>query len=125
MTAAEYQAYLKAQAKTGKKFGNKPVTVDGIYFQSTWEAEYYGQCKMEIKAGLLKAVHCQYTFKFIVNGILITTYRADFVRVYPDGRKEVIDTKSDVTEILPEFKIKGQLMKAIYNIPVIVKKKGK
>lgn len=105
------------------KFRNQPQTIDGIYFPSKWEAEYYGQCKLRVKAGNLAKFEVHVKFPLMVNGELICTYEADFVLYFPDGSFQVVDTKSEATEGLSTFKIKKKLMWAIHKIKVVVVKK--
>ncbi len=103
---------------TRLKFGNVPSVIDGIRFDSKKEAEYYGKLKMRLRAGELSRIACHVPYPLIVNGKLITTYEADFVLYFADGRQIVQDVKGKATEGLPVFKIKRALMLAIHNIHV-------
>ena len=97
------------------KFGNKPVTIDGILFQSTLEGNYYTQLKLRVRAGDIVSFDMQVPYVFTINGVKVSTYRADFVVTWPDGRITVEDTKGVET---PDFKIKKNLMLALYGIEV-------
>ena len=100
------------------KYGNIPKEVDGIWFQSTKEAEYYGKLKILQRAGQIDKFKRQVAYKLTVNGVLICKYIADFVVWWPGGKVEVIDVKGEATARLPLFKIKSNLMKACHGIVI-------
>jgi len=52
------------------------------------------------------------------DGERAVTYVADFVVTYSDGRKEVIDVKSEMTKKLPVYILKRKLMRYIHNIQI-------
>lgn len=125
-TPEQYKAHQAQRAAgedqgTRNKYGNEPVIVDGILFQSKKEAKYYGQCKMRKIAGNILKFEMQKTYDLVVNGVLICQYRADFILWNFDGTKTVIDVKSKATEELPVFKIKKALMLAIHGIEIIIR----
>lgn len=109
----------EALRQARQKYGNLRVEVDGIKFQSHKEAKYYGLCKIRVAARDLIKFERQVNYDLAVNGIHITTYRADFVLYYPDGRIEVVDVKSHITAEIPLYKIKKALMKAILGITIL------
>lgn len=122
-TPEQYQAYyrqeqLKMNNVPKLKYGNMPTVIDGIRFDSKKESQYYGRCKMLLKAGEIKKIECHVAFPLIVNGIKICDYEADFVLYYPDGSFRVKDVKSAATEGLAVFRLKKALMLAIHNINV-------
>lgn len=93
--------------------------VDGLYFHSTKESEYYGTLKLRMKNGELKNFRRQVRFKIEINGVKITTYVCDFIEYYWDGTRRVIDVKSDFTRKLEMYRIKKRLMQVLYNIKII------
>lgn len=104
------------QPKKPNKYRNKPVIIDGIRFDSTLEANYYGKLKLKERACLI-AFERQVDYPIIVNGLKVTTYRADFVvtdRV--TGKIQVIDCKGYRT---PEYRIKRALMLAVHGIEIV------
>lgn len=113
-TADQYRA---AQKKMRRKYGNRPVIVDGIRFDSKREAAYYGELKMREKAGEVSEVELQRRFALVGgDGILITTYVADFYFFdHIADRFRCIDVKGYVTR---EFTIKRRLMKSFLGIEV-------
>lgn len=100
--------------KREHKFGAVPKVVNGIWFPSTAEANFYLKILPLERNGV--QIERQVVYKLEVNEILITTYRADFVLTWPDGKKEVYDVKGFKTE---EYKIKRRLMLAVYGIDII------
>ena len=96
MSAKEFQELGNRKVKE-LKYKNKPSVVDGRKFASLIEAEYYGQLKLRARAGDIKSFKCQVPFSFVVNGILVCTYFADFVIYENDGSRTVIDTKGEAT----------------------------
>jgi Protein of unknown function (DUF1064) len=124
-TTAQYEARLnKALSarldKKPSKYGNKPVMIDGIWFQSTLEGNRYTQLKWLQKAEVVTTFKRQVPFECIVNGVKIYTYKADFVVDWPDGRVTVEDTKGVET---PVFRIAKKLVKACHGIDIVIIKK--
>jgi len=123
-TAAQYEAKLSKELgkrlDNQSKYRNKPVTIDGIWFQSTLEGKRYTQLKWLQKAEVVTSFKMQVPFPCTVNGILIYTYKADFVVQWPDGRVTVEDTKGVET---PMFRLAKKLVKACHNIDIVLIKK--
>jgi hypothetical protein len=96
----------------------------GFKFDSSWEAERYGQLYAMQKAGVVKDLDRQVLFDIDVNGQRICRYYADFVYtlINEDGSEEKIveDAKGIQTT---DFIIKKKLIKAIYNINIKISKK--
>lgn len=139
-TPAQYREHLlkrkeeQAKVKKKNKYGNfrgegktaagryYNTVRDGQTFDSEKEANYYDRLKMELLAGQFKQLIYKkrdLTFKLIVNGWLIATYEADFIKVLWSGEREVIDVKSMFTRTLPPYIMKKKLMKALYNIDIV------
>ncbi len=97
------------------KYGNKPVIIDGYKFPSKKEGARYIVLKAEHAAGEIQLLKLQVTYKLIVNGILICSYRADFDYYDKEGMHIVEDTKGFRT---PEYKLKKKLMLAIHGITI-------
>lgn len=104
------------------KFGNVRKQVDGIWFDSIKEAEYYGKLKLLIRAGLVVKIEIHKVYPLSFNGVHICNYEADFVLYMPDGSVKVQDVKSAATEGLPVFIIKTALMLAVFGIKVEIVK---
>ena len=111
------------------KYGAKKTIVDGIKFDSKWEAERYGQLKAMEKAMFIRDLELQVPYDLIVNDVKICRYIADFRYKKESNHTitndeyyvEVVeDTKGFETQ---EFKLKKKLMKALYNIDIYVNKK--
>ena len=120
-TEDEYMEYQRKSGnvfepvKTAKKpkYNNKRVKVDGILFDSQKEADFYGELKLSLRAGIIKGFCRQPEFG-LLEGFGYRrpiTYRADFIVFNLDGTVEIIDTKGMETEI---FKIKLKQFKDKY-----------
>lgn len=103
------------------KYKNVKVEIDGIKFDSKFEAEFYFselqwlQAAGEItKIERQKAYLLQPAFKYQGKTIRAIHYVADFVVTYKDGRVEVIDTKGVQTK---EYLLKKKLL--LYKYPKI------
>ena len=113
LTAAQFHA-LSDRPKN--KYRNKKTLVDGHAFDSKAEASYYVALKHRAKAGEVEAVEMQRPYALTINGMLICTYKADFV--FWDvalKRWRVVDVKGVITDV---FRIKQKLMKACHGIEV-------
>jgi hypothetical protein len=118
LTAAQYRESVKAPKKS--KYRNQKTVVDGITFDSKREAAYYGELKQREKAGEVYEVQLQPAFKFVHNGVLIGTYRGDFL--FYDAiakRTRLVDVKGFATR---EFQKNRRLMRAFHKIEVEVVK---
>jgi len=106
------------------KYGAKKTTVDGITFDSKWEAQRWGELQAMERGGLVRDLERQVKYDIVVNGEKICRYIADFryKMVNDDGStKEVVeDAKGFETA---DFKIKKKLMKAVYQINLYLSKK--
>lgn len=114
MKITEY-TWKEYQTMKANKYKNVITEVDGIKFHSKAEAKYYGILKLKKIAGLIVSFEMQVPYEFVINGVLIGKYVADFVIQHKD-RKEVIDVKGMKT---PVYNLKKKLMKAVYGIEII------
>jgi hypothetical protein len=110
ITIEEYKQLQKKKKKP--KYGNIITTVDGIKFQSRFEARYYKELKIRKAAGEIKDFSLQPKFmlqpQFTHEGKAIApiTYVGDFLITHNDGSIEVVDTKGKETDV---FKIKKKM----------------
>ena len=106
------------------KYGARKTTVDGITFDSKWEAQRWGELQAMERGGLVRDLERQVKYDIVVNGEKICRYIADFryKMVDDDGStKEVVeDAKGFETA---DFKIKKKLMKAVHQIDLYLSKK--
>ena len=100
------------------KFGAKKTTINGIRFDSKWEATRWQQLELLQKAGKIAGLQRQVRFPLVVNGHLICTYIADFSWTDTEtGERTISDAKSPAT-LTPEFRIKAKLLEALHGIVV-------
>lgn len=111
MTSAEYLEMNKTVKQN--KYKNVPVIVDDIKFPSKREARYYGKLKILKASGHLINFRMQVKYDFIINGIKIGSYRADFVEEWPTIGIKVVDAKGVKT---PVYELKKKLMFACFGI---------
>ncbi len=109
-TEEEYAEYLKkkgvpTERKKKSKYRNKRPLVDGIYFDSQLEADFYNDLKLQLRMGTIKGFCRQPEFVLLEGfaGQRPETYKADFIVFNLDGTAEIIDTKGIETEV---FRIK-------------------
>ena len=122
-SADEWRRLLAAEGKRNKrgaKYGNKRVKINGIAYDSRGEADYEKTVLDPLRAKGELTYKRQVTFSFVVNGVKVCSYRADWVVTWKDGRREIWDFKGYETS---EFKIKKKLMIACYGIEIILKRK--
>lgn len=116
MTLAEYNNLVnKKQTHKKSKYGAKKKEVDGITFDSTWEADRYIELKCLERAGKVNNLKLQVKYPFETNGVLIANYIADFVYKDEKGIEIVEDAKGVKTDV---YKLKRKMMKAYYNIEI-------
>lgn len=94
-----------------KKYGNVTCFADGIRFDSRRECDYYGQLKLEKRAGLILDFERQVQIDLVVNGKKICAHRVDFYVTLPGGMKEVREVKGFETN---EWNIKRKLFEALF-----------
>ena len=119
------QTYNPRLKRSRPKYGNKKTVVNGIKFDSKWEAERYLYIKSLERAGRVKDLELQVRFNLIVNDQKICAYIADFryKRKDKDGEwHEIVEDAKGVET--PEFKLKKKLMKACLGIDIFLSKKS-
>ena len=123
--------YNTKYSSSRSKYGAKKTIVDGIKFDSKWEAERYGQLKAMEKAMFIRDLELQVPYDLIVNDIKICKYIADF-RYKKESNHTITDDEYYIEVVedtkgfeTQEFKLKKKLMKALHNIDIYVNKKKK
>lgn len=103
-----------------QKFGNKPVVVNGIRFQSRLESERYQQLMLLERAGEISGLVLQPEYQILQGFINPETgekvksrfYVGDFRYIDNATNKMIVeDTKGMET---PEFRLKWSLVKSLY-----------
>lgn len=89
-----------------KKHKNEPITIDGHYFPSKKEANYYCDLKLRHRANDILGFGIQIKFP-----LLNCFYVADFVVWNTDGTVDVIDTKGMRTDT---YIVKIKAFKELY-----------
>lgn len=119
LSAKEGAALLPGKPKRSK-YGAEKTLLDGILFDSKAEANFYAALKQREKAGEVTDIARQREYDLMVNGVLVASYRADFVFFDRRARAfRVVDVKGFATR---DFRLKAKLMKACHGIDVEVVK---
>lgn len=108
------------------KYRSKKTIVDGHTFDSKREADYYCQLNILKRTGQVTdfIIHPKYiiidSYRCPLTGrkIPATTYSADFLVTYPDGREELIDVKSEATAKKDAYRIKKKAFEQRYGIGI-------
>jgi len=100
------------------KYRNRKTTIAGIKFDSKKEGLRYLELLQLQNNGKIQHLERQKKFDLFVTEQKICSYIADFT-YYKNSLKYVVeDVKSAITKKLPVYKIKKNLMKAIYGIQI-------
>lgn len=98
------------------KYGAKKITIDGHTFPSLAEGRRYEELKLMQQQGHIKHLTLQPRYQIRIDGVLVTTYVADFR--YQDvetGETVVEDVKGFKT---PVYKLKRKLMQVVNGIEI-------
>jgi hypothetical protein len=104
------------------KFNNVKVEIDGIRFDSKFEAHRYTELKLMEKAGMIRDLKLQVRFPIIINEEKVCTYIADFVYQeeieWAAGRswQQVVEDAKGMRT--PVYNLKKRLMRAVLGITI-------
>ena len=101
--------------KYRSKYNAVKTTVDGIKFDSKAEARRYSELKLLLKVKTIADLELQPRYDFVVNGVKIGFYKADFR--YKIGNRIIIEDVKGVKT--PVYNLKKKLMKAIHGIDIL------
>jgi len=100
------------------KFHAKKVKIDGIFFDSKRESEFYLSYKAKLQAGVIAKIECHPRYTLLdsfrdCNGKAerAITYKPDFRLTYADGTIEVVEVKSKRTAKEPDYIMRRKLFK--------------
>jgi len=131
-TAEEYQVYyarthdlpLPALKTRRNKYNNTICEADGFKFQSLAERDYYYECLLLQKAGLIRDLRVHPKFKFVKEDRVLWTYTADFSFYEADGVYVVIDVKNPHNAKESRFRRNLTMMREYFGIEVRVEIRG-
>ena len=112
---AQPDSPAQGAAKKRSKYGNRRTEFDGRVFDSAHEAEVYKRLDFQVRAGEIRGVICQQTFR-LPGGV---KYIADFVALKNDGTYDVIDAKSEATRKDRVYRLKRKQMKNVLGIEIV------
>lgn len=99
------------------KYGNKPITIDGLRFDSVREARRWKELRILEQVGEIKNLQRQVPYPLLVAGKKVATAVWDFV-YEAAGRTVVEDVKSPITRRNRDYRIKKKLFEASYPLRV-------
>lgn len=99
------------------KFRNKGKRVDGVWFASGREYKRWCELKLMERNGDIRDFQFQKVFKIEVNGVWITSYRAD--SVYFDVKKNQVVVEDSKGFKTKDYEMKARLMKAVFGIEIL------
>lgn len=116
ITVEDYKKLIAK--KTRNKYGNRTVTIDGRWFQSTAEGERYAELKLLQQGGKISGLECQPVIRCVVNGEQICKYIADF-RYIENGLEVYEDVKSKETRKKSTYRLKVKLVLQCTGIRIV------
>lgn len=102
---------LLGRKEAASKYRNVKTEYNELKYDSGAEAEYAARLDILKRVKEIKGWSRQVKFPFIINGIKICTYYADFLVEMNDGTQEVHEVKGMMTEIA---RLKLLLFEALY-----------
>jgi hypothetical protein len=113
MSAKDFNTKFKTMFKEPKssKYNAKKALLDGKIFHSQSEGDFYGELKLQERAGLIKGFDSQVKEELCAYGVPICNYYVDFLVYHNDGTKEFIEHKGKST---PDWWLKWQMLVAKY-----------
>jgi Protein of unknown function (DUF1064) len=112
--------WARGRRAGGNKYAARAVEVEGIRFASTREARRYRELQLLARAGVIADLELQPRWVFMVEGIRIGAYRADFrYRVCRTGATVVEDVKSAATKRARDYPLRKKLLRALFGIEVV------
>lgn len=102
---------LVGRQEATSKYRNVGTEYDDKRYDSGAEANYAAELDIKKRVGEIKSWTRQVKFPFVINGIKICTYYADFLVEMQDGSKEVHEVKGRMTDVA---RIKLLLFEALY-----------
>lgn len=94
-------------------------STDLHYFPSEAEANRFATLKLHLKCGLISDLQLQPQYHVVLNGVKVTSYRADF-KYTKDGTTVVEDVKGSEQYLTDVFKLKRKLVEAIYGFRLLI-----
>jgi hypothetical protein len=102
-----------------RKYGNKPIEINGIHFDSQKEGKRYGELRFMERNGVIRALEVHPRFPLVVHGEDCGVYVADFAWIDPEtGERVIEDVKSAATRKLPTYRLKVKMVWALYGLRV-------
>src|ERR1700686_35556 len=98
--------------KYRNKYGAKKTELNGIRYDSMFEASVAGDLELRKKAGEIVKIERQVPLELRIYGKLWRTWKIDFVVTLVDGSREFIEAKGME---LPDFKMKRVFFEMVFD----------
>lgn len=105
----DYKNYTDKTQNKKTKYKSTKTSIDGHTFDSSKEAHYYNELKLQLKCNSIKGFCLQPTF-ILAPGL---KYKADFIVFNNDGTYNIIDIKGYKTK---EYIAKKKVLEDKYNL---------
>lgn len=112
-------------AAKSKKYKNQITELDGLKFDSKFEAKVWADLQLLERLGEISDLRRQVKYPLVVNGQKVCDLVLDFVYTTKDGIHVYADAKSEATRKNRAYAIKKKLFKAIYNREITEVMKGR
>ncbi len=91
------------------------------YFPSRGELRRYRELQLELRHGSITDLEVQPAYPVVINGVKVTTYRADF-KYQRGGESVVEDSKGSANpkNMDPVFVLKKKLIEAVYGFKITI-----
>lgn len=102
-----------------RRWSAKSHVVDGVRFGSGEELARYRELHVLQRAGDVVRFTCHPSWEFVINGVRVGRFTADFEVVYPSGEVVIEDVKpSNGAPPSRDYVLRKKLLLALYGIPV-------
>lgn len=102
-------------AAKSNKYKNKITELDGVKFDSKFEAKVWAGLQLQERLGEISDLRRQVKYPLVVNDQKVCDLVLDFVYTTKDGLHVYADAKSEATRKNRAYAIKKKLFKAIYS----------
>ena len=126
MPNISYLDYRKAKKTARRKYNNRRVEIDGIVFDSAFEAKVWSELNLKVRLGEISDLQRQVKIDLKVNNTSVCSIVMDFVYTDLSKNKTIYaDAKSEATRANRAYRIKKKLFKALYGHDILEITKGK
>lgn len=116
MTADDYRALMAKRRQP--KYHNQRVTVGDERYDSKAERRRHEELLLQEQNGVIENLRRQVRFPITVNGVLVTSYFADFVYFDREHNVQVIEDVKSRPTMTPIYRLKKKLLHATQGLDI-------